>query len=193
MVLSLSCVNLAVADSLMWHYEKMSSYSVKSDYHLGCKLASLLSSSGLNATESWRKYLWRIKIQAKVKLHIWKACFNRLPTNVNLAKRGLPVETQCSLRDKWPETTMHALWTCPATKKVYPCAESDAKGVVDLINDVATPCYEIGLVIIDIKLLLAGFPSCRVGFAPREANLVAHCLAKLGLAGVSDKVWLEDS
>ena len=33
-------------------------------------------------------------------------------------KRGLHVEAHCPLCERWPETTMHALWTCPTIKKI---------------------------------------------------------------------------
>ena len=73
MILSLLCVSSPTADSLIWHYDKLGSYSMKGRYHLGCELVSTPSSSGLSQAESWWKFLWSFKIPTKVKIHIWKA------------------------------------------------------------------------------------------------------------------------
>ncbi|KAK2652506.1 hypothetical protein Ddye_012362 [Dipteronia dyeriana] len=78
-------------DSLVWHFDKMGSFSVNSAYHLGCSVSvsSFASRSGLDSSESWWKYLWRMKLPAKVKVHIWKACMECLRVMTNLVKKGV--------------------------------------------------------------------------------------------------------
>ncbi|KAK2638598.1 hypothetical protein Ddye_026393 [Dipteronia dyeriana] len=58
-----------VRDSLIWHFDKMGIFSVKSAYHLRCSASvSLLSfGSGLVASESRWKYLWHLMLHAKIK------------------------------------------------------------------------------------------------------------------------------
>ncbi|KAK2644315.1 hypothetical protein Ddye_019510 [Dipteronia dyeriana] len=51
------------ADSLLWHYDKVEDFSVKSGYDVGCALSLNSSSSGWNPTEGWWKFLWRLKIR----------------------------------------------------------------------------------------------------------------------------------
>ncbi|TXG65101.1 hypothetical protein EZV62_006376 [Acer yangbiense] len=46
--------------------------------------------------------------------------------------------------------------------------------------------------ILDIKLQLLASPNCKIVFVPRNANMAAHCLAKLGLSVVTDCFWLEE-
>ncbi|KAK2638134.1 hypothetical protein Ddye_025929 [Dipteronia dyeriana] len=89
LVLSIPCSLHDQSDTLMWHFDKLGSYSMKSGYHLGCNLMNIQSSSGLALSESWWKFLWRIRIPTKIKLFIWRACFDWIPTHFNLAKRRM--------------------------------------------------------------------------------------------------------
>ncbi|KAK2654122.1 hypothetical protein Ddye_013978 [Dipteronia dyeriana] len=118
LILSLPCSSSNVTDSFMWHYDKLGTFSVKSTYHLGCNLASNSSSSGLNLSNSWWKFLWRIKFSSKVKLLVWRACHNWILSNVNLAMRGMKMDCICPLCSTKLESTIHALWFCPILKKV---------------------------------------------------------------------------
>ena len=69
-----------------------------------------------------------------------------------------------------------------------PCTiESDAQVVVNLIPNGVFPYFEVGLIVKDICLKLEMLPSCFVIFAPRRANNVAHCPAKLDLSFVEDR------
>ncbi|KAK2659019.1 hypothetical protein Ddye_005552 [Dipteronia dyeriana] len=103
-------------DSIMWHYDMMGTYSVRSGYHLGSVLASNPGTSGLNSLESWWKYFWRLKIPSKVKIFLWKACNNWIPSNKNLASRRVSIVNSCPVCFTWPESTLHALWCCHSLK-----------------------------------------------------------------------------
>ncbi|KAK3204162.1 hypothetical protein Dsin_018208 [Dipteronia sinensis] len=87
-ILSILCSSSVATDLHFLSYEKLGSYSIKSGYHLGYTLLTTPGSSGLSLLESWWKFLWRIKIPAKVKLFLWRASHNWIPTNSNLAKLG---------------------------------------------------------------------------------------------------------
>ncbi|TXG46769.1 hypothetical protein EZV62_026063 [Acer yangbiense] len=67
MILSLPRPQMAVPDSLMWHYDKLGPYSVMSGYHFGCNLSSSASSSRFSSSKSWWKFLWHMHIPVKVK------------------------------------------------------------------------------------------------------------------------------
>ncbi|TXG53442.1 hypothetical protein EZV62_022611 [Acer yangbiense] len=110
LILSIPLLTWPVSDSLCWHYEKWGSYSVRSGYHLGYNLNLSPRPSGLSGTESWWKYLWCIRAPAKVKLFLWRACRDWIPTYSNLAKRGIMVDCGYSLFQGNPGTTLHALW-----------------------------------------------------------------------------------
>ncbi|KAK3226041.1 hypothetical protein Dsin_005903 [Dipteronia sinensis] len=68
--------------------------------------------------------------------------------------------------------------------------EVDAQTIVTLMDSSGIPFSDVWMVIQDIKLLLEEFPACSVAFVPRNANMVAHCLAKLGLSLVNDCFWM---
>ncbi|KAK3230116.1 hypothetical protein Dsin_001997 [Dipteronia sinensis] len=41
------------------------------------------------------------------------------PSSSGLAMRGVDVSPSCSVCKRWPETTVHALWSCPALKEIW--------------------------------------------------------------------------
>ncbi|KAK0594791.1 hypothetical protein LWI29_000556 [Acer saccharum] len=116
LILSIPCSSSSLNDSISWHYDRLGMYSVKSGYHLGVSCDSNPSPSGLSGLESWWKYLWRIKVPPKVKLLLWHACHEWIPTIGNLVKRRVPLDELCSLCHRGPESTIHALWSCPKLK-----------------------------------------------------------------------------
>ncbi|KAK3188793.1 hypothetical protein Dsin_028354 [Dipteronia sinensis] len=118
MILSIPCSIAQVDDTLSWHYDKLGYFSVKSGYHLGCNLLSRPSSLGLSGSESWWKFLWRLTVPSKIKLLIWKACHEWLPTMAVLTKRKMTMDSLCPLCKTRPETILLALWRCPSLKLV---------------------------------------------------------------------------
>ncbi|KAK2661401.1 hypothetical protein Ddye_007934 [Dipteronia dyeriana] len=108
-------------DVLMWHYDKLGNYSVRSGYWLGINLDVNSSSSSLASIEARWKFLWRIEIPLKNKLFIWKACHNFLPTMVNLASHKVSVNSMSQICQHAPELTMHALWGCHFLKDITRC------------------------------------------------------------------------
>ncbi|KAK1571912.1 hypothetical protein Q3G72_024821 [Acer saccharum] len=69
--------------------------------------------------------------------------------------------------------------------------ESDALGVVKLINSLTQVATDIGLIIADIKDLLRDLNGSLVGFAHRNTNVVAHNLTKMALTIVEDRFWVD--
>ncbi|EPS68038.1 hypothetical protein M569_06738, partial [Genlisea aurea] len=56
----------------------------------------------------------------------------------------------------------------------------DCLSYITAINDVADPSSALGNIVQDIKVLLSGFQSWSAYHMPRDANKVAHLLAKSG-------------
>ncbi|KAK2651962.1 hypothetical protein Ddye_011818 [Dipteronia dyeriana] len=118
LILSLPLWSFNSTDRLFWHYEKLGGYSVRSGYRLGCSLLQEAGSSGSNSSGLWWKFFWLLKIHVKVKHLLWRACHNWIPTNANLARRGINISYLCPLCFTGIESTMHALWGCPSLKKI---------------------------------------------------------------------------
>ena len=69
--------------------------------------------------------------------------------------------------------------------------ESDSSLAVRAIHD-GSSSGPGGAIINDIQCLLKSGGDCLCQFVFREANMVAHVLAKHGLSVTSDLFWLED-
>ena len=63
--------------------------------------------------------LWRLKVPNKVKTFAWRACFESLPTMVNLARRRVVLSNSCTSCNGEPETMIHALWGCEKVKGAW--------------------------------------------------------------------------
>ncbi|KAK3188892.1 hypothetical protein Dsin_028453 [Dipteronia sinensis] len=64
--------------------------------------------------------------------------------------------------------------------------ESDALGVVNLINSGHSVSAEVGMVVDDIIHRIRTSTITLVGFVPRKTNFVAHYLAKIALTVSED-------
>lgn len=70
------------------------------------------SSSNADKVKRFWKSIWRLKVPNKVKVFLWRACSNALPTKVNLQRRKVldnPLCEQCKCRG---EDVLHAIWSC---------------------------------------------------------------------------------
>ncbi|KAK3229053.1 hypothetical protein Dsin_000934 [Dipteronia sinensis] len=72
----------------------------------------------LIGSDSWWKYLWRIRVPSKFEMFIWRVCRDWIPAFKNLANRGIMVDIRCPIFKGRQETTLHALWCCPMLKPI---------------------------------------------------------------------------
>lgn len=74
------------------------------------------NSWNLNANSGfWRKF-WNLKIPKKVKIFMWRALSDCLPTKDQLRLRKVNVDPMCPVCNSEPETVIHSLITCPYAK-----------------------------------------------------------------------------
>lgn len=109
-------------DTLIWHFDKKGSFSVKSAYKLafaeyGARTAAS-TSSGDGFGAGWNT-LWKAKVQGKIKLFWWRVCRGILPTKAALHKRKVPMETSCVFCGAEVETSLHILRDCPFARGVW--------------------------------------------------------------------------
>ncbi|KAL5567268.1 hypothetical protein UlMin_030432 [Ulmus minor] len=112
-ILSLPLPRRATPDSLIWHYHKSGQYTVRSGYWLASQCKSTPSSSTSSISYWWKKF-WRLRIPSKIRIFLWKAFHNWIPSSVNLVKHGVPSQNKCSICNEADDTTLHALWGCNA-------------------------------------------------------------------------------
>lgn len=97
-------------------------YLVKSGYKMLIKLEDVIetatSVSSVDELKSTWNAIWSLQVLNRIRILMWRAGTDSLPTKVNLARRKLLIEPTCTLCNQGPEDTLHALWTCPLLSTV---------------------------------------------------------------------------
>ncbi|XP_024039324.1 uncharacterized protein LOC127898872 [Citrus sinensis] len=91
-------------DEMLWHYDKHGEYSVRSGYQIALKLKAPdePGSSGSNS-KRW-KVVWFVELPEKMKIFMWRAARNLLPTAENLWKRKCLKDPICQGCNREVET-----------------------------------------------------------------------------------------
>lgn len=76
------------------------------------------SSSSEFRVKFWKK-LWGACVPRKVKICVWRACLDSLPTRLNLRKRKVMIEEVCVVCGGQVESTEHVLRDCTVAKAVW--------------------------------------------------------------------------
>jgi ribonuclease HI len=108
-------------DKLVWMGTKQGNFTVSSAYHMGKENGLKEEGSCSNVhqiAEIW-KGVWRIKCARAVKMFLWQACNNILPTKEKLFKRHIIDDPLCPICGLATETLAHILWSCPSAKDVW--------------------------------------------------------------------------
>ncbi|KAL5556882.1 hypothetical protein UlMin_039118 [Ulmus minor] len=156
-------------DTLLWHYDKSGHYTVRSGYWLANKGRSVPSSSTVSLN-SWWKRLWRLRVPAKIRIFIWKAFYNWIPSSVNLANHGVPSQKRCLICNEANYTTLHALWGCKVLDPLKEMCDS-------FINFKIPPQYFLEA-------------NCRKGEPPKKAVASPWQAPEVGFVKVNtDAAW----
>jgi hypothetical protein len=108
-------------DHLVWQGTSNGVFSVHSAYHLAKELQQRNCgecSNPVTQGEVWR-VLWSLQIPNPVKVFLWKACHNLLPTKANLFTRKVVDNNCCPVCLIEEENIFHALWGCSGAKDVW--------------------------------------------------------------------------
>jgi hypothetical protein len=98
-------------DKVVWALEKSSEFSTKSLYNC-------LTHGGVK--DKLNDILWKCKVPLKVKVFLWQAWHNKLPTAESLVKRNWQGSPSCCLCGK-VETVDHILFECVFAQYVWCC------------------------------------------------------------------------
>jgi ribonuclease HI len=108
-------------DKLVWQGTTDGIFSVRSAYHMGMEntLRVRGSASGESFDNRIWKTIWKMEVPNSVKMFMWRACNDLLPTKCNLVKRKMVEESMCPCCYREEETVVHVLWSCPAAQDVW--------------------------------------------------------------------------
>ena len=99
-------------DKLIWTGTTNGKFSVKSAYYL--LLGEANSSSGSSSSGGsldrhlWSK-IWSSQVQPKIRLFMWRACLDIIPTRTKLFDKGILHSFSCQWCETEPETSSHVL------------------------------------------------------------------------------------
>lgn len=71
-----------------------------------------------DSIDYWRA-VWKARVPGKVKLFMWRAWNNYLPTLDNLQSRGLNHTSSCTHCGEKTENLAHVMFKCSAAKEVW--------------------------------------------------------------------------
>ncbi|CAM8948389.1 unnamed protein product [Rhodiola kirilowii] len=101
-----------------WSADSKGVFSTKSVYmKLKAKQENVISaqkgeSSDKRPVKSFWRQLWRLKMQGKVKIFIWRLFHDFLPSSLNLARRGCDTDLGCKVCGFKVESTLHVMLDC---------------------------------------------------------------------------------
>jgi hypothetical protein len=108
-------------DVLKWRGTTNGEFSVRNAYHMEKELQDTRRSGNSRQRDEnklW-KMLWRLKAPNVVKMFMWRACHDTLPTKQNLLRRGVVSDAFCMIFEHEEETIQHILWNCPLAQDVW--------------------------------------------------------------------------
>lgn len=71
-----------------------------------------MDSRDLRVDGDWMS-IWKLKVPLRVKIFLWRACRECLPTRLQLQRRGIACSGLCFACDIGLENAWHILITCP--------------------------------------------------------------------------------
>ena len=111
-------------DKLIWMGNNRGEFTVKSAYHLAHSLVESREEAECSNGDPFKslwKILWRLKLLAKVKIFVWRACVNGLPTRDKVCSRGISSNSECPICGRDSKNVHHALLHCDFANRVWGC------------------------------------------------------------------------
>lgn len=109
------------ADKLVWQFTKNGFHLVRSAFYLHQQLKGsnrCNNSKGDTNRHIWN-IIWKLNILNGIKVFIWQACKDTLPTLKNLASKKVSKTTLCPICGLVEGIVGHTLWLCPTAQDVW--------------------------------------------------------------------------
>jgi hypothetical protein len=108
-------------DYLAWHLDKKGVFSVKSAYKLHVDLMQRENrpNSDPHPEQLIWKRLWKMNCPPKVLHFLWRFCHNSHPLYMNIERRGVDLNTRCTVCCRNFEDGSHLFIQCKEVKKMW--------------------------------------------------------------------------
>ena len=140
-------------DFVAWHYNKTGFFSVKTAYHMewdhqhGRKLRQTNSVLSSSTSPVWR-ILWKLRVPAKVKVHVWRALYGAIPCRGVLANRHMITTSDCPICEADCESVGHSFFRCNRVQEIW-----TKLGLLPTINELYEAELEGSSVLGDLLLM----------------------------------------
>lgn len=108
-ILAVPIPQSAGSDRVGWTHSVDGHYDVKSRYKLWYK--NNISSNTVFQSEGWNK-IWRLNIPHKIRVFLWRLCWNNVPVRNRLRHKGVDVSILCPMCDNDVEHLLHVFFDC---------------------------------------------------------------------------------
>ncbi|GAB2254414.1 hypothetical protein Droror1_Dr00022223 [Drosera rotundifolia] len=98
-----------------WAFNKKGLFTVKSAYKVAFHARFVDDNPAVGSNSACRR-IWSLNAPQKLKMFLWHACIECLPTRLNLAQKGMEIDTTCPICEAAPESRLHALSDCPGVR-----------------------------------------------------------------------------
>ncbi|XP_021721056.1 uncharacterized protein LOC110688599 [Chenopodium quinoa] len=106
-------------DFLYWKYHPSGRYTVKTGYYYLSKEGEVERSEFLERDQEFVKLVWRMIIQPKWKVFLWKLFHDGIAVKLNLVRRGIRVEAVCAHCGVELEDSQHLFRFCILANEVW--------------------------------------------------------------------------
>ncbi|KAK4426606.1 hypothetical protein Salat_1429300 [Sesamum alatum] len=105
---------------MVWRPNLNGAFFVRSAYEVGLRVATRpIPTSSRSFTvlaegcEQFWRWLWTAFVPPRVRVQVWRLCYEAVPIMINLSRKHAGFETKCVLCEAEVETTKHVLLECP--------------------------------------------------------------------------------
>ncbi|XP_057780019.1 uncharacterized protein LOC130998624 [Salvia miltiorrhiza] len=104
---------LGLEDTMCWNFDPRGVFSVKTAYLLS------LGYYENNPNQSWSRLVWSNSLPPKIKVFVWRALNNIIPTGANLKEHKVPIDgIRGRCHSRW-DVTEHSLIFCPVVHNTW--------------------------------------------------------------------------
>lgn len=110
-------------DTRAWCLDRQGRFSVKSTYQFAYLLHNVMGTTSTSQPSQllciW-KFLRKAKFPSRLRIWLWRAIHNKLPTCDQLRKRESIIQNNCVLCNNHTKDLQHLLFKCEISRKLCP-------------------------------------------------------------------------